>query len=576
VPTREISLNNLPEDSASLKTMLCDLLAAHEREQRRAAELQQRVEHQTKRADDLYLEKLRLLKELWRYKKATYGPRADRLSENELAQALLEFAEVLEQKPLPRESLPQGEAAPEVRRVRRRKGRRALANFENLPVSTHVYELPTEQRRCSCCGEERKEIGSEESWQIEYIPGHFERIQHVRKKYACPHCEQAGENPQIETAAKAETAIEKGFAGPGLLAFIVTSKFADYLPLYRLEDIFERQGFAISRATQSVWCGDAADLVEPLYQRMAERVRQSHVVATDDTVFPMLGPGQTQSARLWVYVGDEANPYNVFDFTLNRGREGPKEFLQDYTEVLLADAYGGYNGVVAGNAITRAGCWSHARRKFVEAEKTAPEIAREAVALIGALFAVEQRGKEHSTEERLRLRLAQSLPVLAELREKLLTWKEQLLPKHPMAEAVNYALGQWEELTVCTSDGAVPIDNNVSEREMKRVVLNRKNSLFVGNPRGGRTAAILASLTSSCRRHEMDPQLYFTQLLMNLPPLLRELPHTKLREPQCALDAWLPDQWKLLHTARTAQLARADARTKLHHPAQPAESASLT
>src|SRR6266567_3018520 len=230
--------------------------------------------------------------------------RADRLSENELAQALLEFAEELEQKPLPAESLAQGEAQPELRRIKRRKGRRALANFDHLPVSTHVYELTAEQRCCSCCGEQRQEIGSEESWQIEYLPGHFERLRHVRKKYACSRCEQAGENPQIEAAAKAETAIEKGFGGPGLLAYIVTSKFADYLPLYRLEDIFERQGFAIPRATQSVWCGDVADLVEPLYRRMAERVRQSHVVATEDTVFPMLGPGQTQSTRMWVYEGD--------------------------------------------------------------------------------------------------------------------------------------------------------------------------------------------------------------------------------------------------------------------------------
>src|SRR2546427_334419 len=206
----------------------------HEREQQK-----QRIEELSKRSDDLYLETLQLQKELLRYKKATYGPRADRLSDDELAQALLEFAEELEQKPLPAESLPQGEAEPEVRRVQRRKGRRALANFENLPVSTHVYELPAEQRRCSCCGEQRQEIGSEESWQIEYLPGHFERLRHMRKKYACSRCEQAGENPQIEAAAKAETAIEKGFAGPGLLAFIVTSKFADYLPLYRLEDIFE-------------------------------------------------------------------------------------------------------------------------------------------------------------------------------------------------------------------------------------------------------------------------------------------------------------------------------------------------
>jgi transposase len=532
VPTDERFLTNLPEDKEALKAILRSLF--EERDNQRL-----RAEAQAKRADELYLENLQLQKELLRYKKATYGPRADRLSENELAQALLEFAEELEQKPLPAESLPPGEAQPELRRIKRRKGRRALANFEHLPVSTHVYELPPEQRRCSCCGVQRQEIGSEESWQIEYIPGHFERLQHVRKKYACAKCQLAGENPQIATAAKAETAIEKGFAGPGLLAYIVTSKFADYLPLYRLEDIFERQGFEISRATQSVWCGDVADVVEPLYRRMAERVRRSHVVATDDTIFPMLGPGQTQSTRMWVYVGDEAHPYNVFDFTLNRGREGPKEFLKDYTEVLLADAYGGYNGVVAGNAITRAGCWSHARRKFVEAEKTAPEIAREAVALIGQLFAVEKQAKDVSVAKRLVLRQTQSVPVLAELRHKLLIWKEQLLPKHPMAEAANYTLGQWEELTVFTSDGAVPVDNNVSEREMKRVVLNRKNSLFVGNPRGGRTAAILASLTSSCRRHEMDPHLYFMQLLMNLPSW-----------PANDIDAWLPDRWKQAHAAR--------------------------
>ena len=462
---------------------------------------------------------------------------------NQLAQMLLEFSEALEQKPIHLEDLQQAEPEPELRRVKRRKGRRALANFANLPVHTQVYELNAEERLCPCCGVERKEIGSEESWQIEYIPGHFERMQHIRKKYACPSCERQGENPQIEVAVKAETAIEKGFAGPGLLAFIVTSKFADYLPLYRMEDIFERQGFEISRATQSVWCGDVADVVEPLYQRMAERVRKSHVVATDDTVLPMLSPGQAQPARMWVYVGDESNPYNVFDFTLNRSREGPKDFLKDYTEVLLADAYGGYNGVVAGNAITRAGCWAHARRKFVEAEKSAPEIAHQAVGRIDALFVVERQAKDVSGTERLELRQKQSVPMLTELHQKLLLWKEQLLPKHPMADAVNYTLSQWDALTVFTSDGAVPIVNNVSEREMKRVVLHRKNSLFVGNPRGGRTAAILASLTSSCRRHDMDPHLYFMQLLVNLPTW-----------PASDLDAWLPDRWKRAHAARCTTL----------------------
>ena len=501
----------------------------------------QRAEESKRQAEELRVEMLHLQLELERYKKWYYGPRADRLQfGGDVAQMLLEFAGELDRKPVhPDDVPPVAEPAEELRRVRRCKGRRNLANFENIPVTTHVHELSAEERACPCCGAERKEIGADESWQIEYYPGRFERIQHLRKKYACPACETNGDGAQIQAAAKPEAAIDKGLAGPGLLSFIVTSKFSDYLPLYRLEDIFERQGFEISRATQSVWCGDAADLVEPLYSLMAERVRMSHVVATDDTIMPMLAKGKAAKARMWVYAGDEAGPYNIFDFTLNRGRDGPKYFLKDYRQVLLADAYGGYNGVVAGNDITRAGCWAHARRKIVEAEKTAPEIAREAIELVRALYVVEHRGKNLSAAERLKLRQADSVPALAGLKEKLLTWKQQLLPKHPMAEAVNYALGQWEELNVFCSDGAVPIDNNVSEREMKRVVLNRKNSLFVGNARGGRTAAILASLTSTCRRHEVDPQRYLTQLLVNLPA-------TRLSE----LAAWLPDEWKRRQAAR--------------------------
>jgi transposase len=532
----DAKLKDLPEDRESLEAMVRGLIL--QRDQHR-----QRAEQESKRANDLHLENLRLQLELQRYKKWYYGPRADRLATSgAVAQALLEFAERLEAKPIPAEDVPpKSEQEYELRRVKRRKGRRHLTNFENLPVTTQVYELNAEERICPCCGVERKEMGADESWQIEYIPGRFERIQHIRKKYACPGCEKAGENPQMEIAEKPEAAIEKGMAGPGLLAYIVTSKFSDYLPLYRLEDIFERQGFEISRATQSVWCGDVADLVEPLYELMAERIRQSHVVATDDTIMPMLSVGKTKSARMWVYVGDEANPYNVFDFTLNRGRDGPQYFLRDYQQVLLADGYGGYDGVVAGNQITRAGCWAHTRRKVIDAEKVAPEIAREAVELIGALFRVERQAKDFSVEQRLALRRAESAPVLAKLREKLLGWKEQLLPKHPMAEAINYALNQWTELNVFCSDGAVPMDNNVSEREMKRIVLNRKNSLFVGNSRGGRTAAILASLTSTCRRHEVDPQLYLTQLLMNLP-------QAKMSE----LSDWLPDQWKIRHLARIA------------------------
>ena len=537
----EVNLVVLPDDSQALKAMLRTLLKERDQEKRRADIHEQVAEQQSRRANDLHVENLRLQLELERYRKWYYGPRADRLqSSDDLAQMLLTFAEEMDRKPVNPDDVPsRSEPAEELRRVKRRKGRRNLANFENLPVTTCIHELSEQERACPCCGIERKEIGTDHSWQVEYLPGHFERIHHLRKKYACPACESTGNNPQMETAAKPETAIDKGIAGPGLLAYIVTSKFADYLPLYRLEDIFQRQGFEISRATQSVWCGDIADLAEPLYELMAERVRASHVVATDDTIMPMLSKGKTANARMWVYVGDDGYPYNVFDFTLNRGRDGPKYFLKDYRQVLLADAYGGYNGVVAGNEITRAGCWAHLRRKVIEAEKAAPEIAREAIELVRALYVVEKHAKDLSVLARLELRQEKSAPVLALLREKLLEWKEQLLPKHPMAEAVNYALGQWAELNVFCSDGAVAIDNNVSEREMKRVVLNRKNSLFVGNPRGGRTAAILASLTSSCRRHDIDPQLYLTQLLMNLSQVRKsELPN------------WLPDQWKRLQAAR--------------------------
>ena len=517
----------LPSDKETLQAMVLQLQAGRDQEKKRAEELQ--------------VENLRLQLELERYKKWYYGPRADRLqSDQDVSQMLLNFAEDLDRKPIHPDDLPRAaEPAEELRRVKRRKGRRNLANFENLPVTTHVYELSEAERACPCCGLTRKEIGADESWQVEYLPGHFERIHHVRKKYGCASCETNGENPSIQVARKPETAIEKGLAGPGLLAYIVTSKFSDFLPLYRLEDIFTRQGFEISRATQSVWCGDVADLVEPLYDLMANRVRASHVVATDDTIMPMQSKDKTANARMWVYVGDEDQPYNIFDFTMDRRRDGPKRFLKDYNQVLLADGYAGYNGVVVGNAITRAGCWAHMKRKIIDAEKAAPEIAMEAVEWVRALYAVERQGKEASVEVRLTLRRDQSAPLLAGLHDRLLQWKQQLLPRHPMAEAINYALGQWQELNVFSTDGAVPIDNNVSEREMKRIVLNRKNSLFVGNARGGRTAAILASLTSTCRRHDVDPQLYLTQLLINLPTL-----------PISQLPQWLPDQWKSYHAAR--------------------------
>ncbi len=531
------------EDVASLKVQLRAMSAAHEQEKqradqqhRRADQQQHRAESLQKKSDELSIENLRLQVQVDRYKRWYYGQRADRLSTPlELGQMLLAFGEDLESKPVNQEDLPAGEKPEESpRRIRKARGRRKLEDFDQRPVREHVYELSEAERICPCCGKTRAEIGADESWQIEYYPGHFERLHHVRKKYGCASCDADGVNPRIQSADKPAAAIDKGMPGPGLLSYITTCKFDMYLPLYRLENLFERQGFRIARSTQSIWCGDVADLVEPMYRRMIKRVLESHVIATDDTHMPMLAKDKTTRAYMWVYVGDDAHPYNIYDFTMGRNREGPVEFLGDYNQVLLADGYAGYNGVVAGNALVRAGCWLHLKRKFVEAERTAPEIAVAVVESVRALYAVEHAAKALPPAQRLALRQEKSAPIVAALRDRLDRWKLELIPKHPMADAVNYALNQWQAMTTFLVDAAVGLDNNLSEREMKRVVINRKNSLFVGNERGGRTMAILSSMTSTCRRLGIDSQLYLTQLITNMLVLKQE-----------ELDLWLPDVWNL-------------------------------
>lgn len=489
-------------------------LEAKERQlEARAQSLELQSQLLKARTQQLEVEKLRLEMALLRFKKWYYGPRADDLQHPaDAAQLLLAFATGLESRPLEPQDLPPqtdptatdptatDPTATDPRSVRRvRKGRRDLAALDNLPVTRHVHDLSEDQKPCPCCGEARQKIGEESSWQIEYVPGHFERLEHVQIKYACRRCEQNADSPQIALAGKPQQPIDKGMAGPGLLAYVVTSKFADYLPLYRLENIFARNGFEIDRVTQCLWCRDVARIVRPLYDRMVQRVLGGHVIHTDDTVMPMLAPGKTQAARLWVYVGDNANPYNVFDFTLSRSRDGPARFLKGYgldklaaggldklaagDQVIVADAYGGYDGICLAGGITQAGCWAHARRKFVDTRDLAPKIADEALLLIGKLFTIEQQAasmnsgqakeKGLSTAERLLLRQSQSQPIVAELRDKLPAWKESLLPKHPVAQAIGYVLNQWKPLTAFLSDGAIAIHNNIAEQEMKRIALNR-------------------------------------------------------------------------------------------------------
>jgi transposase len=552
------AVHSLPDDPRLLKALLLEraqLLCLRENHIAELQEQTQRMDMENQRIKlemerieslrrqqiaELELEQLRLRQQLLVAMKKLYGPRGDSLSSTgDVAQLLLEFAVELEARPVEAAELPSDAGAGQIdpkaiRRVKRR-GRRNLGadEFDHLPVIRKEHDLADEDKPCPCCNQPRVKIGEESSWQIEYMPGFFQRVEHVRIKYACRGCEQNAMNPNIELADKPVQPIEKGMAGPGLLAYVVTSKFADYLPLYRLENIFARSGFEIDRVTQCVWCQDVANIVKPLHDRMIQRLLASHVIHTDDTVMPMLQPGQTKQARMWVYVGDQANPYNLFDFTLSRSRDGPAQFLKNYNQTIVADAYGGYDGICLEAGITQAGCWAHARRKFVDTQDLSPKIADEALLLIGKLFAIEQQAKELSIQDRLQLRQSQSQPIVTELRGKLLEWKQTLLPKHPVAGAINYCLNQWKPLSAFLADGAVAIHNNIAEREMKRIALNRKNSLFVGNPRGGQTAAILSSFTSTCRRHGINPQIYFTQLLTNLSTT-----------PLSQIDRWLPDQWK--------------------------------
>jgi transposase len=529
--------NSLPNDVNELKRLLIARDQVIDEHRKTIATL-------TQQRDEFYLEKLRLEVRLAKALKQAYGPRADRLSDP--GQLLLDFGGQLDALTIDAADLPQGAdedepQRPASRRLRTR-GRRDISQLDHLPQIEQTYELAEELCPCPTCQATREKIGTAISYTIEYLPGSFVRVKHVQHKYACRACEQDGHNPNITLAAKTNgSPIDKGLPGPGLLAYVVTSKFADYLPLHRLQHIFARQGFELDRSTMCLWLADVARLVRPLYDRMAACVRQSHVLATDDTVMPLLQPGKAKQARMWIYQGDDSHPYNVFAFTASRKRDGPAAFLKDFRGTLLADAYGGYDGIVLEQELPRAGCWAHARRKFVDHEKAAPRVARAILRLIKGLFDLEKRLKDLDAAERLRRRQAEAVPLLESLHALLVEQKAKLLPKHPLAEAIGYTLNQWRELTLFASDPAVPIHNNLAEQQMKRIALLRKNALFVATPRGGETAAILSSLTSTCRRHEINPQAYLTELLANLPDT-----------PISRVDEWLPDAWKKTRTSRSA------------------------
>jgi len=433
------------------------------------------------------------------------------------------------------------ESAPAPRPSTNGHGRRRLPS--DLPRQKVIHDLPENEKPCPCCGKMRHIIGQETSEQLDYVPAKLTVIEHVRLKYACRACEENASlsGPQIVTAEKPSSPIEKGLAAPGLLSYVMVSKYSDHLPLHRLEHILARHGIEIARSTMCDWAAQCAALVRPLYDRMIGEVLQSKVIHTDDTPVDVLDRSRTQTrtGRFWVYLGDKSHPCTVFSYTPDRSRDGPVQFLKGWSGHLQADAFGGYDGIYAGQAggqVTEVACWAHARRKFYDARNADPATSTQALAYIRLLYDVEVEVKELSAPQRRRLRQDKSVPRL----EQFKVWLESqqaarggpVLPKSPMGQAIVYALNQWDALCVYTTDGDLAIDNNVSENALRRVAIGRKNWIFCGSDNGGNTAAVHFTLMATCQRHRVDPFVYLRDVLTRLPAT-----------PVNNLDRFLPHRW---------------------------------
>ncbi len=474
----------------------------------------------------------------------TYGPRSERLDPNQLA--LFQLSLSADESAAVPPPVEQPVTATTSRPKKNGHGRRRFP--DDWPRRRKVIDIPEAEKACPCCGRKRHVIGEVITERAGIDPPKFYVKQYVQLKYGC-ECEQSG----VVTAEKPIMPIEKGNAEPDLLAFTAVSRFDDHSPYYRQEKgQFRRAGFHVSRSTQCDWMRQIAELCLPLYELMRSLVLRSKMLGTDDTPVPVMVPGRgkTQEARMWAYRGDREHPHNVFDFTMTHARAGPMKFLkradgnnaeQGFRGYLQADAYAGYDELFRLGDIVEVGCWAHARRKFFEAKETNLALGMESLARIGLLYEVEEQAKEMSAEDRRALRQERAVPLLTSMK----TWLDQqagnVLPKSPMGEAVGYALNNWTALCRYTEDGDLPIDNNAVERMLKLIALGRKNWMFAGSERGGRTAAVLFTLISSAKRHNLDTWAYLRDVIVRLADL-------KPRE----LEQLLPDRWKDSHPGQFA------------------------
>ena len=362
-------------------------------------------------------------------------------------------------------------------------------------------------------------LGEDVTEELEYIPGRFIVNQIIRPRAACTCCEA------IQQAPMPSRPIERGRPGPGLLAHVLVSKYADHLPLYRQSQIYAREGVELDRSTMADWVGKSTALLEPLAEAIGKLVHNGPALFADDTPVKMLAPGtrKTQTARVWAYVRDErpwdgtAPPCAWYQFTTDRKGEHPVSHLSGYKGWVHADGYSGFNGVFGENKASEMACMAHVRRKFVDVfTAQGSSIAEEAIKRIAKLYAVEKEARRKSPEERVALRKAKAEPVFDDLEAWLHAQLPKISGKSPLAQAIRYALGRMPKAQPYLENGFLELDNNTAERAMKPVAIGRKNWMFAGSQRGGKAMAIAFTLIETAKLNGIDPQAWLTDVLSRI------------------------------------------------------------
>ena len=411
-----------------------------------------------------------LRRQLELYRRYVFGPRRERLVEAPGQGHLFEFDIPQNTTPLP--ELPAPEPRPSTRPRRSRK-----PDYDRLPQVRIEHDVPEADKVCTHCGEAKARIGEDEARVLEFVPARFEVHVHVLPKYACSHCRDGVVAPPTPPRP-----VSGCIAGAGLLAELVVCKFSYHLPLYRFEDISTRYGLYLPRSTLCDWVSNVASLLKPLYELQKELVLQGPVIWTDDTYVTVLGGEQPGShkGRFWVYIGTAGFPYDVYDFTDNRKRDGPARFLAGYAGYLQADAFSGYDGIYTDSdgRIREVACWAHARRKFYEARSSSPADASLILEIIRRLYEIEDRARPLDDDARRAMRQAEAVPILERLKEELDRLSVKVLPKSGLAQAITYALNQWAALCRYTQDGRLTIDNNTSERRLRDQTIGRNSAEF--------------------------------------------------------------------------------------------------